>query len=63
MQIETNLATFFCFLGGFGANVTVKGVDFECSGGSDLHPNPRLARESAASQLLAKLRSMAVQSQ
>ncbi|KAF7151656.1 hypothetical protein RHSIM_Rhsim02G0076700 [Rhododendron simsii] len=49
--------------GGFHANITVKGVDFECSGGSDLHSIPRLARESAASQLLAKLRSMAVQSQ
>ncbi|XP_058203975.1 uncharacterized protein LOC131318176 isoform X2 [Rhododendron vialii] len=49
--------------GGFRANITVKGVDFECSGGSDLHSIPRLARESAASQLLAKLRSMAVQSQ
>ncbi|KAI8566986.1 hypothetical protein RHMOL_Rhmol02G0086100 [Rhododendron molle] len=49
--------------GGFRANITVKGVDFECSGGSDLHSIPRSARESAASQLLAKLRSMAVQSQ
>lgn len=49
--------------GGFRANITVKGVDFECSAGSDLHSIPRLARESAAAQLLAKLRSMAVQSQ
>ncbi|KAG5560890.1 hypothetical protein RHGRI_004047 [Rhododendron griersonianum] len=49
--------------GGFRANITVKGVDFECSGGSDMHSIPRLARESAASQLLAKLRTMAVQSQ
>ncbi|KAI8566989.1 hypothetical protein RHMOL_Rhmol02G0086300 [Rhododendron molle] len=48
--------------GGFRANITVKGVDFKCSGGSDLHSIPRLARESAASQLLAKLCSMAVQS-
>lgn len=49
--------------GGFRANITLKGVDFECSAGSDLHSIPRLARESAAAQLLAKLRSMAVQSQ
>ncbi|KAH7858399.1 hypothetical protein Vadar_023390 [Vaccinium darrowii] len=48
--------------GGFRANITVKGVDFECSAGSDLHSIPRLARESAAAQLLAKLRSMAIQS-
>ncbi|XP_057471237.1 uncharacterized protein LOC130760063 isoform X2 [Actinidia eriantha] len=45
--------------GGFRANITVKGLDFECSEGSGLHSNPRLARESAAAQMIAKLRSMA----
>ncbi|GFZ10801.1 hypothetical protein Acr_22g0001990 [Actinidia rufa] len=44
--------------GGFRANITVKGLDFECSEGSGLHSNPRLARESAAAQTIAKLRSM-----
>ncbi|XP_057460333.1 uncharacterized protein LOC130750837 isoform X3 [Actinidia eriantha] len=44
--------------GGYRANVTVKGLDFECSEGSSLHSNPRLARESVAAQMIAKLRSM-----
>ncbi|KAK9288205.1 hypothetical protein L1049_016654 [Liquidambar formosana] len=45
--------------GGFQANVTVKGMDFECSCGGDCGANPHKARESAASQLLIKLKSMA----
>ncbi|XP_062173180.1 uncharacterized protein LOC133878610 isoform X2 [Alnus glutinosa] len=45
--------------GGFKACVTVKGVDFESSGGGNLCTNPREARESAAAELLAKLRRMA----
>ncbi|CAL5347995.1 unnamed protein product [Camellia sinensis] len=49
--------------GGFRANVTVKGLDFECSGGSDMCSTPRLARDSAAAQMIVKLRNMASQSQ
>ncbi|KAJ8615833.1 hypothetical protein MRB53_035205 [Persea americana] len=49
--------------GGFLANVTVQGLDFEISGRGDLHSDPREARESAASQMLSKLRSMAKQLQ
>ncbi|KAL7209184.1 hypothetical protein ACSBR1_030846 [Camellia fascicularis] len=49
--------------GGFRANVTVKGLDFECSGGSDMCSTPRLARDSAAAQMIVKLRNMANQSQ
>ncbi|XP_057959123.1 uncharacterized protein LOC131151742 isoform X2 [Malania oleifera] len=45
--------------GGFQAEITVKGMDFECSSGGDLRANPREARESAAAQMLAKLPSMA----
>ncbi|XP_059632887.1 uncharacterized protein LOC132275422 isoform X2 [Cornus florida] len=44
---------------GFLANVTVKGMDFECSGGSSLRSNPREARESAAAQMIGKLQDMA----
>lgn len=49
--------------GGFLANVTVQGLDFEISGRGDLHGDPREARESAAAQMLSKLRSMAKQLQ
>ncbi|GMP78600.1 hypothetical protein CsSME_00034482 [Camellia sinensis var. sinensis] len=49
--------------GGFRANVTVKGLDFECSGGSGMCSTPRLARDSAAAQMIVKLRNMASQSQ
>ncbi|XP_061367309.1 uncharacterized protein LOC133310397 [Gastrolobium bilobum] len=45
--------------GGFQANVTVKGLDFECSFGGNMCSCPREARESAAAQMLANLRSMA----
>ena len=50
--------TLFCFEGGFRAHVTVRGVDFECSSGGDMCSNPREARELAAAQMLAKLRTM-----
>ncbi|KAK1568460.1 hypothetical protein Q3G72_024811 [Acer saccharum] len=49
--------------GGFQASVTVKGMDFECSSIVGQCSNPRKARESAASQMLGKLRSMASLSQ
>ncbi|XP_021817926.1 uncharacterized protein LOC110760053 isoform X3 [Prunus avium] len=49
--------------GGFQAEVTVKGMDFDCSSRGDLCSNPREARESAAAQILVKLRSMAGQAQ
>ncbi|XP_054817169.1 uncharacterized protein LOC129316827 [Prosopis cineraria] len=49
--------------GGFEANVTVKGMDFEYSCGGNLCPNPREARESAAAQMLADLRSKAKSTQ
>ncbi|XP_010268281.1 PREDICTED: uncharacterized protein LOC104605278 isoform X2 [Nelumbo nucifera] len=45
--------------GGFCANVTVQGMDFECSSGGDVSADPREARESAAAQALNKLRTMA----
>ncbi|KAI4324301.1 hypothetical protein L6164_023853 [Bauhinia variegata] len=45
--------------GKFQANVTVKGIDFECSCEGNLCSSPREARDSAAAQMLAKLRSMA----
>ncbi|BFG15732.1 hypothetical protein CerSpe_020070 [Prunus speciosa] len=38
--------------GGFQAEVTVKGMDFDCSSRGDLCSNPREARESAAAQIL-----------
>ncbi|MED6144653.1 hypothetical protein PIB30_017753 [Stylosanthes scabra] len=43
--------------GGFQALVTVKGPDFEFSLGGDLCSNPVEARDSAAAQMLANLRS------
>ncbi|KAK2641830.1 hypothetical protein Ddye_023593 [Dipteronia dyeriana] len=49
--------------GGFQASVTVKGMDFECSSLVGQCSNPRGARESAASQMLGKLGSMASLSQ
>ncbi|KAJ4723342.1 Aleurone layer morphogenesis protein [Melia azedarach] len=45
--------------GGFQSQVTTKGIDFECSTAGDSRSNPREARESAAAQMLEKLRSMA----
>ncbi|GAB2294172.1 hypothetical protein Dimus_028392 [Dionaea muscipula] len=46
--------------GGFRAEVTVKGADFECSSEGDVcTTGPRAARESAAAQILAKLRRLA----
>lgn len=47
--------------GGFQANVTLVGLDFKCSSGGDLCSSPREAKESAALQMLVKLRSMAGQ--
>ncbi|GAV90074.1 hypothetical protein CFOL_v3_33483, partial [Cephalotus follicularis] len=49
--------------GRFQAKVTVKGVEFECSGAGELRPSLHEARESAAAQVLAKLRSLANQVQ
>ncbi|KAL5784028.1 hypothetical protein ACOSQ2_006420 [Xanthoceras sorbifolium] len=49
--------------GGFQASITVKGIDFECSSMGDQCSNPHEARDSAATQMLAKLRSMAGHSQ
>lgn len=51
--------TSISFEGGFLANVTVNGLEFECSCGGNACYDPRQARESAAAQMLAKLRSMA----
>ncbi|XP_019458320.1 PREDICTED: uncharacterized protein LOC109358510 isoform X2 [Lupinus angustifolius] len=45
--------------GGFQANVIVKGPDFEFSCGDNTFTHPLEARESAAAQVLAKLRNMA----
>ncbi|KAL2328852.1 hypothetical protein Fmac_022279 [Flemingia macrophylla] len=45
--------------GGFKANVTVKGVDFQCSFGGNLGSDPLGARESAAAEMLSNLRNMA----
>ncbi|XP_057452965.1 uncharacterized protein LOC130744826 [Lotus japonicus] len=45
--------------GGFQANLTVKGPDFESSCGGNICCHPREARESAAAQMLVNLRSMA----
>ena len=44
--------------GGFRANITVKGTDFDHSNDGDLRSNPREARESAAAKMLVKLQSM-----
>ncbi|KAJ4968119.1 hypothetical protein NE237_014820 [Protea cynaroides] len=49
--------------GGYNANVTVKGMDFECPCSGDIQADPREARESAASNVLRKLRNMASQRQ
>ena len=45
--------------GGFQANVVVKALDSECSCGGNVCSFPDEARESAAAQMLANLRSMA----
>ncbi|KAL6194276.1 hypothetical protein ACLB2K_035360 [Fragaria x ananassa] len=47
--------------GGFQANVTVEGLDFKCLKEGDPCSGPSEARESAAFQMLEKLRSMAGQ--
>lgn len=57
------MVIYLCLKGGFQAEVTVNGMDFDCSSGGDLCSNPREARESAAAQILVKLRSMAGQAQ
>ncbi|GMN59427.1 hypothetical protein TIFTF001_028514 [Ficus carica] len=49
--------------GGFKANVTIKGEDFDYSSEGDLHSKPREARESAAALILQKFRSLAAQGQ
>ncbi|KAJ8445741.1 hypothetical protein Cgig2_026068 [Carnegiea gigantea] len=48
--------------GGFQASVTMKGPDFECSSEGSVCAASHEARNSAASNLLAKLRSMAAES-
>lgn len=48
--------------GGFQAIVTVKGVDFEYSSEGTIHATPQEARNSAASNILAKLRSVTAKS-
>lgn len=50
-----------CSDGGFVANVTVKGTDFECSNVSGVQPSIREARNSAATQVITKLQQMAIQ--
>ncbi|XP_014521141.1 uncharacterized protein LOC106777845 isoform X2 [Vigna radiata var. radiata] len=45
--------------GGFKANVTVKGVEFQCSFEGKMGSSPSEARESAAVQMLTNLRSIA----
>ncbi|KAK7261607.1 hypothetical protein RIF29_27922 [Crotalaria pallida] len=45
--------------GEFQANVTVKGPDFEFSCGGDVYSQAREARDSAAAQMMAKLKNMA----
>ncbi|KAM0946553.1 hypothetical protein DsansV1_C09g0096171 [Dioscorea sansibarensis] len=47
--------------GNFQANVTVQGVDFDCTCRGDPERKPRDARHSAASHMLIKLRKMASQ--
>ncbi|XP_028547931.1 uncharacterized protein LOC110113969 isoform X2 [Dendrobium catenatum] len=47
--------------GKFQALVTVRGMDFECESHSDWKTSPKKARESAATNMLNKLRSMAAQ--
>ncbi|XP_057456273.1 uncharacterized protein LOC130747365 isoform X3 [Lotus japonicus] len=55
------LPTYHLFqsVGGFQANVTVKGVEFQCSYAGDLCSDSQEARESAAAKMLTNLRSMA----
>ncbi|XP_056694925.1 uncharacterized protein [Spinacia oleracea] len=48
--------------GGFQATVTLKGIDFECSSEGTIQTNPCEARNSAASNILVKLRSMQAES-
>ncbi|XP_047161287.1 uncharacterized protein LOC124831357 [Vigna umbellata] len=45
--------------GGFKANVTVKGVEFQCSFEGKMGSSPSEARESAAVQMITNLRSIA----
>ncbi|XP_052172406.1 uncharacterized protein LOC127788310 isoform X2 [Diospyros lotus] len=45
--------------GGFQASVSVAGEKFQLSAGSHMKTSPRLARESAAAELIAKLQSQA----
>ncbi|KAI7743468.1 hypothetical protein M8C21_011319 [Ambrosia artemisiifolia] len=45
--------------GGFVANVTVKGANFECSGVSGNQPSIHEARNSAASHVIMRLQQMA----
>ncbi|OIV99430.1 hypothetical protein TanjilG_17240 [Lupinus angustifolius] len=45
--------------GGVHADVTVKGLEFECSCRGNVCSGPREARESAAAQMLANLRNIA----
>ncbi|KHN06212.1 hypothetical protein glysoja_031654 [Glycine soja] len=47
--------------GGFKANVTVKGVDFQCSFEGNVGSNPSEARESAAALMLTNLKEKIVQ--
>ncbi|CAH1439242.1 unnamed protein product [Lactuca virosa] len=46
--------------GGFVANVSVKGSDFECSGVSGMQQSIREARNSAATHVITKLQQMAL---
>ncbi|XP_024963599.1 uncharacterized protein LOC112503843 isoform X2 [Cynara cardunculus var. scolymus] len=50
-----------CSDGGFVANVTVKGTDFECSDVSGIQASIREARNSAATLVIMKLQQMAIQ--
>ncbi|KAI3948385.1 hypothetical protein MKW92_044258 [Papaver armeniacum] len=43
---------------GFHARVVVQGLDFECSEGGHVKPDPREARESAAARVLTKMHAM-----
>lgn len=45
------------FEGGFQANATLKGIDFEHSSDGELRPHPHEARDSAAALMLVKLRN------
>ena len=51
----------FLLSGGFKASVNMKGPDFECSSEGSVCSASHEARNSAASNLLAKLRSMAAE--